>query len=1003
MRSLTNFLRKSYARLRARLNYETRPESSQDIPPSAGSISDAARFERARELHQRGQLQEAEVIYRALLEKYPRDHDLLHFLGLALGQRGEFTSAVEFIQKAMEINPGNNAARRSYGNVLLGLGKLEEALASYDLALASGPHDADTLCNRGAALRNLGRLHDACESYQRALALNGNLLFALDNLGLILRELHRPEDALVMYDKAILVHPENAAAHYNRGMALTDLKRESEARASFYKALTLAPDGTTLNGLGVALSNLGQYQDALACYDRALTFNADDPVVHSNRGAALAGLKRHEEALACYEQVLLIQPASLEALLNSGTMLRELKRNAAALDAFDNVLSLDPHHSIAHYNRGVVLGDMGRYEEALACYDESLALEPNDPDTHCNRGVMLNTLNRYEEALVSFQRALRLQEKSVPALVGMGAAHRQLDRHRDALMAFERALAIAPNNAVVYYSCGVSLGDLRQYEAALARYDEALALEPNHVDAHNNRGVILGKLRRYEEALSSFGRALAIDSEHRPALFGRGYLLAYLRRTELAIADFEKLALLQPDYGFAISHLLHAKMSCCDWRGLQAIASEVINGNLQGKKLAEPFSCLAISTSAEFQKRSAEIYTAERFPRTTPTSLAIERRRSDKIRLGYVAGEFRHHATAFLTVELFERHDARRFELFAFDNGWDDKSDVRKRLNGCFREIVDISRASDSEAAARIRAMNIDILVDLNGHVGLGRTGIFSYRPAPVQVNWLGFPGTIGADYIDYIVGDERVIPPGQDAHYTEKVVRLPDTYQVNDSSRVISRQIPTRADVNLPESAFVFCCFNNSYKITPELFGIWMNLLNRVEQSRLWLLEDNPLAPRNLRAEAQSRGIAPERLVFAPRVALSDHLARHQLADLFLDTLPCNAHTTASDALWAGLPLVTCMGPTFAGRVAGSLLHAVGLPELITENLVAYEALALKLATTPELLAHMRSKLARNRFTYPLFDSDRFRKHIESAYIMMYERWLKGESPDGFAVTAAN
>ena len=350
-------------------------------------------------------------------------------------------------------------------------------------------------------------------------------------------------------------------------------------------------------------------------------------------------------------------------------------------------------------------------------------------------------------------------------------------------------------------------------------------------------------------------------------------------------------------------------------------------------------------------------------------------------------------------AELFERHDKNRFELFAFDNGWDDASEMRDRIEKAFTEIVDITRLSDLGAAALIKQKQIDILVDLNGYFGLAREGIFSHRPCPVQVNYLGFPGTLGVDYMDYILADRHVIPPEHAAFYAEKVVYLPDTYQVNDSRRAIAERTPTRAEVRLPETGFVFCCFNNNYKITPDVFDVWMRLLRNVRDSVLWLLEDNPLASSNLRREAEERGVAPERLVFAPRLKPDEHLARHALADLFLDTLPCNAHTTASDALWAGLPLLTCMGGTFPGRVAGSLLNAVGLPELITHDLESYEARALELASTPPMLIDLRTRLARNRLTHPLFDTDRFRRHIESAYVTMWERYRRSDPPESFAV----
>jgi predicted O-linked N-acetylglucosamine transferase (SPINDLY family) len=370
-----------------------------------------------------------------------------------------------------------------------------------------------------------------------------------------------------------------------------------------------------------------------------------------------------------------------------------------------------------------------------------------------------------------------------------------------------------------------------------------------------------------------------------------------------------------------------------------------------------------------------------------------------RIRIGYLSGEFREQATSFLIIGLLEGHNKSAFEVFGFDNGWDDRSATRERIVGALDTIVPIRNLSDASAVDLIRRCQIDILVNLNGYFGEERTAIFARRPAPIQVNYLGFPGTLGTTYMDYIVADECVIPPDHRHFYDEKVVYLPWSYQANDSRKVIGQKIPGRAECGLPLNAFVFCCFNNCYKITPPVFDAWMKVLGHVEGSVLWLLSDSPAAETNLKKEASSRGIDANRLIFAERFPLPDHLARHQLADLFLDTLPHNAHTTASDALWAGLPVLTRIGETFAGRVAASLLRAVGLPELITRTGEEYEQLAITLATHPDKLAMLRAKLAQNRLTTPLFDTGSFTRKLESAYELMYERQRANLPPDHIVV----
>jgi predicted O-linked N-acetylglucosamine transferase (SPINDLY family) len=672
-----------------------------------------------------------------------------------------------------------------------------------------------------------------------------------------------------------------------------------------------------------------------------------------------------DEAESIYRSILQRQPKQPDALHFLGVVQAQRENLGEAAELIGRAIEIDPDNAAAHSNYGNVLRGLKRSEEALASYDRALALNADSAEALNNRGTMLRDLGRIEDALVSYERALTINPDYVDAL----------------------------NN------CGAVLIDLKRYEDALACGDRALKLRPNNADAFANRGAALRHLRRNEEALASYDSAAAILPDRPAVLFTRGDILGSLKRHAEAVQVFAKLLEVEPDYDFAKGYFLHNKMLCCDWSDLRGLLLDIDRDVRSGKKSIDPFSYMGVSTSAQDLKRCARIFATEKFPPLNAAPLNGKSRGNTKIRIGYVSGEFRHQATSILMARLFELHDKSRFELLAFDNGWDDGSEIRTRLENAFDEFVDVTRLGDLDATRMIQDRGVDILVNLNGYFGRARPGVFSYRASPIQVSYLGFPGTMGAEYIDYVIGDANVIPPGHEAYYTEKVVRLPDTYQVNDSKRVISERTPTRAEVGLPESGFVFCCFNNNFKITPDIFDIWMRLLKKVEGSALWLLEGNVTASSNLRHEAELRGVSPDRLVFAPHMDLSEHLARHRLAHLFLDTLPCNAHTTASDALWAGLPVLTCMGNSFPGRVAASLLRAVGLPELITENLTEYEALAFRLATTPAMLGELKAKLARNRGTHPLFDTDRFRRHIESAYTTMYERYQRGEPPQNFSV----
>jgi predicted O-linked N-acetylglucosamine transferase (SPINDLY family) len=440
-------------------------------------------------------------------------------------------------------------------------------------------------------------------------------------------------------------------------------------------------------------------------------------------------------------------------------------------------------------------------------------------------------------------------------------------------------------------------------------------------------------------------------------------------------------------------------MHCCDWRDYAVNVARIIADVRAGKRAVEPFAMLGIPSSPDDQLRCAQTWIHDHAPPIAFANVVHAPRVHSRIRVAYMSANFRDHPLGYLMAALFERHDRARFEVIAISLGRSDGSAMRARLERAFDGFVDATGQSDEQVAARIRDMDVDILVDRNGFTSGARLGIFARRPAPIQVNYLAYPGTMGTPCIDYVIADDVVIPRDAHAAFTEKVVYLPDSYLVNDDTRAAASRTPTRTEAGLPENGFVFCCFNNSFKITPDFFDVWMRLLRQVDGSVLWLMEGNASVRRNLQREASARGVQPDRLVFAHRLPNAEHLARHRLARLFLDTLPCNAHTTASDALWMGVPVVTCMGTTFAGRVAASLLRAVGMPELVTHSLADYEALAMRLASDGDALARVANRLAERRAASTLFDTDATRRVIERAYAEMWARRQRGDPPASFEV----
>jgi protein O-GlcNAc transferase len=693
------------------------------------------------------------------------------------------------------------------------------------------------------------------------------------------------------------------------------------------------------------------------------------------------------------------QSLAIADTLRQAVALHQEGQLAQAELLYQAILKQAPRHFDAMHLLGVIAAQQKKFAAAVQFIGQALTLNPNFAPAHTNIGNALLELNRYDEALASYERALAIQADDSDTLNRRATALHALKRHEEALVSCDQALAIKSDFADAWNNRGNALLDLGRHEEALASYDHALQIDPRNPEALNGRGNTLRSLDRHDEALASYDEALATRPDFAVVLNNRGTELRYLNRHEEAAETLERLLGVDPDYPYAKGNLLSSRLYCCDWRTYDQETTQVAEDVVAGKRAASPFGFLSFGASSRSQLQCAQTYSKDKYPASAPAIWQGERYSHERIRIAYLSADFRDHVVTRLLAELFERHDKTRFETTAISFNPDDRSELRTRLANAFTRFIDVRGRSDRDVALLLKQLEIDIAVDLTGYTNHCRTGIFAFRAAPVQVNFLGFLGTMGVNFIDYIIADRVVIPEAEQACYSEKVVYLPDAYQPNDSTRRISDTTPTRREAGLPESEFVFCSFNSNYKIAPPVFDVWMRLLGRVEGSVLWLLGGNVAAVGNLRHSAEARGIAPERLVFAQRMALEDHLARHRLAGLFLDTLPYNAGATASYALWAGLPVVTCLGSSFVGRMAASQLTAIGLPELITDNLQDYEALALKLARDSDLLAAIRAKLARNRTSFPLFDTDRYRRHLESAYQTMWERHQTGEPPASFAV----
>ncbi|HEX5209589.1 MAG TPA: tetratricopeptide repeat protein [Steroidobacteraceae bacterium] len=709
---------------------------------------------------------------------------------------------------------------------------------------------------------------------------------------------------------------------------------------------------------------------------------------------------RLDEARASCLSALQLQPRQLEALNLLGIIAAQTGDPARAVAFFGEVLQLDPQNLAAHNNQGNALRALQQPAAAIASHDRAIAIKPDHAPSYYSRAKALHELRRYEEAIASYERAIALQPDYAEAFCNRGRALFELQRYGAALASHDKAIALRPGYAAAYVDRGRALAGLRHYEAAIESLGKAIALEPRHPGIWYIRANALYSLERFEAALESYDRAMALAPADASAYENHGNALLMLERYESALASYDKAIALDPDGNSAYGKRLHARMHICDWRDFAPEVARLAERIERNEAASNPFAVLALCGSPPLQKRAAQNWVRKECPPNDMLPALPKWSRHEKIRVGYFSADFRSHAISFLAAELFETHDRRKFELTAFSLGLNTKDEMRTRIEAAFERFLDVQRESDHDIARLARSLEIDIAVDLGGFTRGGRPRIFATRAAPLQASYLGYLGTMSADYMDYLIADDTIIPETHRKYYSERIVYLP-SYQVNDSKRRFAQRRFGREELGLPSTGFVFCCFNGSYKITPGTFDGWMRILLRVPGSVLFLVGGNASLEGNLRREAHARGVAPGRIVFGAKLPVPEYLARYRAADLFLDTLPYNAGTTASDALWAGLPVLTCTGESFASRVGASLLQAVGLPELIASTPEQYEGLAVELASNPKLMADIRAKLAGDLRTTRLFNTAAFARHLETAYERMYERHHAGLAPEHIHIDA--
>ena len=681
--------------------------------------------------------------------------------------------------------------------------------------------------------------------------------------------------------------------------------------------------------------------------------------IHSNLITAFDLLKKNDfiNAKLIYENILVVDKKNSDALFFLSVILIKFKNYKKAGDLLEQVVLIKPNFADAYNNLGICLEKLNDLDGAKKNYNLAIDNRPNFAEAYNNIGVVFQKLRNFDQAILQYKKAISYKNLYLDPYINLANIFKETKQFEEAIKNYDLAINLNPNLAEVYNNKGNAFKEIRKFEEAIKNYDLAINLNPNFAEAYFNAATALQDIKNFEKAVLYFETALLLDKE---IPFCKGYLL-------------------------------HAKMLCCNWSGLNELYKEIYNDVEKNRYSATPFGYQAICDDESNLQKCAQLYSSKRFPEIKNNLFSKKISKNKKIKIGYLCGEFREQATSILMTEVWEKHNKEDFEIIAFDSGWDDKSLRRNRIIKAFDKFIDISKVSDFDAAKLIYKEQIDILINLNGFFGTGRPVVFSYRPAGIQINYLGFPGTIGSKYIDYILCDQTVVPIESKKFYNEKIIYFPDSYQANDTKRNISDKKFLREELSLPKKSFVFCCFNNNYKITPNMFDVWARLLKKIDNSVLWLIEGNSEATENLKKEAKIRNIDASRLIFAKRMKLEDHLARHKNADLFLDTLPYNAHTTASDSLWAGLPVLTCLGKAFPGRVAASLLRSLDLPELITYSENEYVAKAEELALNPERLRVIKNKLDTNKFSQPLFNAELFCRSLESAFKIIFEKYSLG------------
>jgi protein O-GlcNAc transferase len=778
------------------------------------------------------------------------------------------------------------------------------------------------------------------------------------------------EQAEKNYREILDVRPLDANALHLLGV-LSNQKQDNPAAIDLItRAIRITPDQPIFhNNLGNAYRDSGHCAQAIACYQKALQIKPELVETYINMGIAYHQLADFDQAMSAYQKALRLKPSSAEAHYNLGNTFKEQKLFDEAISCYRQAVSLNSMLVEASYNQASILEKKACFDEAIACLKQCIQFKPDWAEAHSNLGNLSKQLGYLDDAIDHYQKAIHLKPELDEAHNNLGNAFKDQGSFGKAIGCYQKALQIRPENATTFLNLGVTYAEVEHTAEAIACFQKATQLNPRFAEAHNYMGVVMAEGGRRNEAIDCFQKAIAIS----------------------------------PDYAEAYGYLIHQAQHVCDWTLMSRLSEKldflIRRAQDNGQCIVQPpFICMARNSDPVMNLAVAKTWSCKIGQPLQkvklPFSFEARRQKKPKLAIGYLSGDFHDHATAHLMLSLFGLHDREKFEVRCYSYGPEDHSRYRNQIREQSDQFIEIRDYSHIDAARRIYKDAVDILIDLKGHTKGARLGILACHPAPIQAHYLGYPGTTGADFIDYLICDEIVVPEDHVAYYSEKLVYLPHCYQVNDDQQEIAARDRPRKALGLPDKGFVFSSFNLPYKIDPVIFDSWMRILQQVPESVLWLFDDNRNARCNLRREAADRSVKPDRLVFAEKIEKAEHLSRLKSADLALDTRIVNGHTTTSDSLWAGVPVITLQGSHFASRVSSSLLNAVGLPELVTDCLEQYERLAVRLASHSAELKTVRHKLHINRLKMPLFDTARFVRNLELAYSSMWRIFIEGRAP---------